>query len=72
METVQLQGIGKVKAIKSEDLKVGMVRYCNYGITEEIVAIAPKGKQSLSITVRGSKGRLWTFTSRRSTLVAAR
>jgi hypothetical protein len=70
MNTVQIQGLGRVAAIKAEDLKVGMRRVYNYGIQNEVIAIEPKGKASLSLTTRGDNGATWTATIRRNSLVA--
>lgn len=36
---IQLQGIGKRKAIVAKDLKVGMVTIWNYGFTETVKSI---------------------------------
>lgn len=70
MNTTHIQSFGQVPAIKAEDLKVGMRRMYNFGITSEIVAIAPKGKQSLTLSTRSADGQICTATIRRTSLVA--
>ena len=39
VETIQLQGIGKVKAIRAKDLKVGMETIWNFGAIEIIKSL---------------------------------
>lgn len=70
MNTVHIQSIGQAPAVKAEDLKVGMRRLYSFGLTGEVVALSPKGKQSLNLTTRSSDGELYTVTVRRCSLIA--
>ena len=67
--TVQLIGCGTAKAIPANDLKVGDVTVWNYGYTESICGIIPKGKQSLVLHVACKSG-FYQRTVRRNRLVA--
>lgn len=55
-QSIHLQGIGRVKAIPASDLRVGMSILWNYGGADEVVKIAPKGAQSLTVTLRYQDG----------------
>lgn len=70
-ESQQLIAVGRVPAVKAEDLKVGMYRRFNYGSHEQIVSIEPKGGQSLIVTVRlKADGKLFSRTLRKTSVVA--
>ena len=66
---IQLQAIGKVPAIRAEQLKPGMKRLYNWGHTAEIKAVAPSRKLSVSVTTEEMSGKTYTRTLRRTTLV---
>ena len=56
MEKINLQGIGNVKAIKAQDIKVGMLLIWNYGYTSKVVKIADKGTKQIKITTETESG----------------
>lgn len=71
LESQQLINVGRVPAVRAEDLKVGMYRRFNYGSHEQIVDIKPKGLQSLVVTVKlKADGRLFSRTLRKTSVVA--
>lgn len=53
--SIRLQSIGMVKAIPASELKVGMRVAYNFGYTYDVVSIAPKGKQSISVGLVSTK-----------------
>lgn len=69
--TKNLIGYGLAPAIAAADLAIGDVTLWNYGIQEHVIAIAPKGAHSLSVTMRyPMTGREVVRTLRRTTIVA--
>jgi translation elongation factor P/translation initiation factor 5A len=70
--TIRLQGIGLVKGIKASELQVGMRLVWNYGSAYDVVSIAPKGQQSLTVVERSIEtGKEYTRTMRQNRTVAA-
>jgi hypothetical protein len=53
-ETVHLQSIGRVRAIPASELAAGDVMVWNFGHTSTVVAVTPKGAQSLTVVERSS------------------
>jgi hypothetical protein len=49
--SIHLQGIGRHPAKPAAELTPGDVTVWNYGGTETVVSVAPKGKQSLTVVV---------------------
>ena len=71
-DTIQLQGVGLVSAIPAEQIQIGMRTCWNFGYTYDVIAIAPKGGQSLLFTLRNTKtGQDWPKVMRKSRPVAA-
>lgn len=55
MQIIHLQGIGKVKAIPANELKIGSVIVWNYGYTSEVSEIAySKTGKTLTVTLRSN------------------
>lgn len=57
---VQLQGIGKVPAVKAGDIKKGMTLRWNYGYTSKVISVTPsKSGKSVVVKTQGydDKGR---------------
>lgn len=73
MTTINLQGLGKVKAKPASELRVGDVLSWNYSPRcSEVVAIEPCGKKSLYVTERSRKtGAEYKRRLLKSRLVAA-
>ena len=68
---VHLQNIGLVNAVPAEQLVVGTRTVWNFGYVATVLAIAPKGKQSLAVTLRSERGGVEAVrTFRKSRLVA--
>lgn len=68
---IQLIGAGIAPAVTADQLTVGDVTVWNYNYRATVLAITPKGKQSLIVTQRCHKsGNVNDRTMRRSTLVA--
>jgi hypothetical protein len=67
--TIQLIGYGTAPAITADELKVGDVTIWNYGSTEAICGIIPKGNQSLVLHIACKSG-FYKRTIRRTSLVA--
>ena len=74
--TMRLQGIGLVAAQPAENIKVGDVLVWNYGATETVVSVAPKGNVSLSLVISyksyGGTIEQTTRTLKKSRLVCIR
>lgn len=70
IEYVNLIGGGLVAALPVSDLRIGDTLIWNYGSRSELVAITPKGSQSVTLTTRTSDGKLWSRSHRLTTLVA--
>lgn len=69
---IRLQGIGLVKGILASELQVGMRMMWNCGFTSDVVSIAPKGAQSLTVVERDTRdGKEYARTMRKSRAVAA-
>lgn len=69
---MRLQGVGWVKGITASELQIGMRMMWNYGFTTDVVSIAPKGKQSITVCERDTEtGKEYTRTMRLSRAVAA-
>lgn len=68
-QSIHLIGIGRVAATTADDLRVGDVTIWNYGYREVVVAIEPKGAQSLTVTIRSRDGKDYQRTMRRTRLV---
>lgn len=66
---MRLQGVGKVPAIRADALKVGDWIGWNRGYGSEVLAIKPRGRKSLVITVRNKKGETHDILKRKDTLV---
>jgi len=66
---MRLQGVGKVPAIRADALKVGDWIGWNMGYGSEVLAIKPRGRKSLVITVRNKKGENHDILKRKDTLV---
>ncbi len=72
VSTIHLIAIGDVEAIPAAELRAGMRVMWNYGYTSDVVAIAPKGRDSLSVTLRSNRtGDETQGTFRKGTFVAA-
>lgn len=70
MNTIHLQGIGRVTARPAGELNVGDVTIWNYGYREVVESITPTGKQSVTVVIRNAKtGEAFTRTMRRTRLV---
>ena len=67
MDAIHLQGIGKFRAKKAKEFKVGEKIVYNYGETSILKEIKPIGKSSLLWTTE-SKGKLYTRKVRKETL----
>lgn len=67
--TVKLQGMGRMKGTKAEDVRVGDVLLWNQGGSSQVLSITPKGKKSLLWTTRTADNREWERTVRKNRLV---
>lgn len=54
---IHLQGIGMQPAAKAQDLKVGDTTLWNYGYTDKIKDIKPKGKTMITVTFENNRTR---------------
>lgn len=74
--TIHLIEVGSVPAIPLAQVRPGDVLMWNFGLTEEVVSVKPKGKQSIRLTTRCTNERYCkpveehSVTKRASTLVA--
>lgn len=71
MNTIQLQGIGKVKATVASELKINDTVVWNYGESTIVKNIEKVGKNSLKVTFKTKRGN-WTKTIRNTTKLAIR
>lgn len=63
--TIQLQGIGYVPAIKVKDLKPGMITVWNYGYTDEVLSVEPsKSGKTFTVKFKPKKSDLTTSDGR--------
>lgn len=67
--TVKLQGMGRMKGTKAEDVRVGDVLLWNQGGSSQVLSITPKGKKSLLWKTRTADNREWERTVRKNRLV---
>lgn len=67
--TVKLQGMGRMKGTKAEDVRVGDVLLWNQGGSSQVLSITPKGKKSLLWKTRTADNREWERTVRKTRLV---
>jgi hypothetical protein len=70
-DSVHLQGIGRVHAIKVGEVKVGTVLVFNYGYQYTVTGVEwAKSGKSVKITMRSHKDdRVWEQTKRTETLI---
>lgn len=66
---VHLIGHGRAPAIPANELQPGDILIYNYGETATVESVEPKGRNSLTVTVRTHDGSLWPQTKRGTTLV---
>jgi hypothetical protein len=58
---IRLQGVGRVTAVRAESLKAGDWIGWDRGYSSEVVAIQPKGKSFLAITIKPKKNRFTAY-----------
>lgn len=71
VDSIRLQGIGRVHAVKAGEVKVGTVLVFNYGYQYTVtgVELAKSGK-SVKLTMQSHKDdRVWEQTKRVETLI---
>ena len=68
--TITLIGYGLAPAVQAQDLQVGQVTLWNYGFTELITAIAPKGDTMLTLSIQSRDGYIFNRNVKRTTLIA--
>lgn len=71
MKKIHLQGTGKVKAIMSQDLKIGDITIWNYGYKEKVIGIEEtKSRKSLKVKILDvDSNKTLTRTLRKGTIV---
>ena len=71
---IQLQGVGWVKAVKAETVKIGESFIWNYGETSTVTAILDKTDKFITFEVRSNdeytNGQLYTLRMKKDRLVA--
>jgi hypothetical protein len=70
-DSIHLQGIGRVYAIKAGEVKVGTVLIFNYGYKYTVTGLErAKSGKSVKLTMRSHKDdRVWEQTRRMETLI---
>lgn len=74
-KTLWLQGVGETLGVHASELQVGDNMVWNGGGTSQVLAIVPKGKQSLVVTEESFYGGKWnvnTRTFRKNRVVAVK
>jgi hypothetical protein len=70
MESIHLQGLGRVPAVRAKDLKPGDKLHWNYTWAEyEVVSVEPKGKSILITERHIESGRTHTRRKLADTLI---
>ena len=69
-QTIHLQGVGKVKAKRADNFKVGDTIVYNYGATAKVKKVSKKGKSVYWDTL--SNGKIYSVRKNKDTLVAYR
>ena len=71
MNTLHLQGIGKVAAKPAGEIRVGDTLTWNYGYRYTVTAVESCGSKSVKVTERSATGQQYTRRMLRTRLVAA-
>lgn len=66
---VTLIGYGIAPAKPAQDLQVGDVTVWNYGFTETITSITPKGSTMLTLTIQSRDGHIFNRNVKRTRLI---
>lgn len=66
----QLQGIGWKNSVAAQELKPGQHILYNYGLRSLILAVEPKGAQSVIVTTINERGNQFNRRYKSTTLVA--